>query len=58
MTSISKNAYIDRLYDIVKRCNNIYYSSNKMELNNVKSSAYMIFVVEIIIVLHFKLMIM
>ena len=49
MTSISKNGYINRLHDIVKRCNNIYYSSIKTEPNTVKSSAYMIFVVEIII---------
>ena len=36
MTSISKNIYIDKLDDIVKKYNNTYHTSIKMKLLMVK----------------------
>ena len=41
MTSISKNAYIDKLDDIVNKYNNTYHISIKMKPADVKSSTYM-----------------
>ena len=38
MTSKSRNAYIDKLDDIVNKYNNIYYRIIKMKLFNVKPS--------------------
>ena len=38
MTSISKNKYIDKLDDIVNKCNNTYHSTIKMKSVDVKSS--------------------
>ena len=32
-TSMSKNVYIDKLDDIVNKCNNTYHSAIKMKLN-------------------------
>ena len=40
MTSVSKNVYIDKLDDIVNKCNNIYHSTIKIKLINVKSNTY------------------
>ena len=40
MTSISKNAYIDKLDEIVNKYNNTYHSSIKMKSADVKSSTY------------------
>ena len=40
MTSISKNVYIDKLDDIVNKCNNTYHSTIKMKPVYVKSSTY------------------
>ena len=40
MTSVSKNVYIDKLDDIVNKCNNIYHSTIKMKPINVKSNTY------------------
>ena len=37
MTSISKNVYIDKLDDVVKKCNNIYHSKSYVD---VKLSTY------------------
>ena len=37
MTSISKNVYIDKLDDIVKKYNNTYHTSIKMKPDDVKS---------------------
>ena len=45
MTSISKNAYIDQLDDIVNEYNNTYRAI-KMKPANVKSSTYMDFKVK------------
>ena len=39
MTSVSKNVYIDKLDDIVNKCNNTYRII-KMKPVNVKSSTY------------------
>ena len=36
MNSISKNAYIDKLDDIVKECNNTYHRTIKMKLLMLK----------------------
>ena len=43
MTSISKNVYIDKLYDIVKRYNNTYHTSIKMKPVDVKDNTYIDF---------------
>ena len=40
MTSITKNAYIDKLDDIVNKYNNTYHSTIKMKPVGVKSSTY------------------
>ena len=40
MTSISKNVYIDRLYDIVDECNNKYHITIKMKPIDVKGNTY------------------
>ena len=40
MTSISKNVYIDKLDDIVNKCNNTYHRTIKMKPVHVKSSTY------------------
>ena len=40
MTSISKNVYIDKLDDIVKKYNNTYHSAIKMKPIDVKSMTY------------------
>ena len=37
MTSISKNAYIDKLDDIVNKYNNTYHNTIKMKPTDVKS---------------------
>ena len=40
MTSISKNAYIDKLDDIVNKYNNTYHKKIKMKPADVKPSTY------------------
>ena len=40
MTSVSKNVYINKLDDIVKKYNNIYHSIIKMKPVDVKSNTY------------------
>ena len=40
MTLVSKNAYIDKLNDIVNKYNNIYHSTIKMKPIDIKSNAY------------------
>ena len=40
MTSISKNVYIDKLDDIVKKYNNTYHTSIKMKPVDVKDNTY------------------
>ena len=47
MTSISKNAYIDKLDDVVKEFNNIYHTSIKMKPGDVKDNTYIDFKKEI-----------
>ena len=39
MTSVSKSVYIDNLDDIVNKYSNTYYSTTKIKLPDVKSSA-------------------
>ena len=56
MTSISKNVYIDKLDDIVNKCNNIYHNTIKIKPSDVKSSTYIDSSKEIIIkILNLKL---
>ena len=43
MTSVSKNVYIDKLDDIVKKYNNTYHTSIKMEPVDVKDNTYIDF---------------
>ena len=38
MTSVSKNVYIDKLDDIVNKCNNTYHSTIRMKPVDVKSN--------------------
>ena len=40
MTSISKNVYIDKLDDIVNKCNNTYHRTIKMKPIYVKDNTY------------------
>ena len=40
MTSISRNVYIDKLDDIVNKCNNTYHRKNKIETVDVTHNAY------------------
>ena len=40
MASISKNMYIDKLYEIVNKYNNTYHSTIKMKPVDVKNSRY------------------
>ena len=47
MTSISKNVYIDKLYDIVKKYNNTYHTSTKMKPLDVKDNTYIHFKKEV-----------
>ena len=47
MTAISKNAYIDKLDNIVKEYNNKYHTSIKMKLVDVKDNTYIDFKKEI-----------
>ena len=47
MTSISKNVYIDKLGDIVKKYNNTYHTSIKMKPVDVKDNTYINFKKEI-----------
>ena len=46
MTSILKNVYLDKLYDIVTEYNNTYHSTIKLRPVDVKSSTYIDFNVE------------
>ena len=43
ITSISKNVYIDKLFNIVNKCNNEYNSAIKMKPVKVMSSTYIDF---------------
>ena len=43
MTAISENVYIDKLDEIVNKCNNIYHITIKMKPNNIGSSTYIDF---------------
>ena len=47
MTSISKNVYVDKLDDIVKKYNNTYYESIKMKPVDVKDNTYIGFKKEV-----------
>ena len=47
MTSISKNVYIDKLDDIVRKYNNIYHTSIKMKPVDVKDNTYIDFKKEV-----------
>ena len=40
MTSVSKNAYIDKLNDIVDEYNNTYHTTIKMKPIDVKDNTY------------------
>ena len=46
MTSISKNVYIDKLDNIVKKYNNTYHTSIKMKPVDVKDNTYIGFNLE------------
>ena len=40
MTSVSKNVYIDKLDDIVNKCNDTYHRTIKMKLVNLSPKIY------------------
>ena len=42
MTSVSKIVYIDKLDDIINKCNNTYHSTIKMKPVDVKSNTYIV----------------
>ena len=56
MTSISKNVYIDKLDDIVKKYNNTYHTSIKIKPVDVKDNTY-IDLIKMIKILNLKLVI-
>ena len=59
MTSISKNVYIDKLYDIVHKYNNKKHITIKMKPIDVKDNTYLTLVKELtIMTLNLKLVIM
>ena len=60
MTSISKNVYINKLYDTVKKYNNTYYTSIKMKPVDVKDNIYILILKKksMIKTLNLKLVIM
>ena len=43
MTSVSKNAYVDKLNDIVNKYSNTYHRPIKMKPDNIKPSIYIDF---------------
>ena len=43
MTSISKNMYNDKLYEVVKKYNNKYHRTIKIKSDNEKSNMYIDF---------------
>ena len=43
MTSVSKNMYNDKLYEVVKKYNNKYHRTIKIKSDNEKSSMYIDF---------------
>ena len=47
MNSISKNVYIDKLDDIVKKYNNTYHTTIKMKPADVKDNTYIDFKKEV-----------
>ena len=47
MTSISKNAYIDKLGDIVDQYNNTYHKTSKMKPIDVEDNTYIDFEKEV-----------
>ena len=47
MTSISKNVYIDKLDDIVKKYNNTYHTSIKMKPVDIKDNTHIDFKKEV-----------
>ena len=46
MTSVSKNVYVDKLDDIVNKCNNTYHSIIKMKPVNVKLNTHILILVK------------
>ena len=40
MTSLSKNMYIDKLYNIINKYNNTYHTTIIMKSGDVKSNTY------------------
>ena len=57
MTSVSKNAYIDKLDDIVNKYNNIYYSTIRMKPVDVNET-HILSLVKTIKILNLKLLIL
>ena len=60
MTSVSKNEYIDKLNDMVHIYNNTYHSTIKMKPVDIKSSTYILILINKITrkILNLKLVIM
>ena len=46
MTSVSKNAYMDKLDNIVNKYNNTYLSTIKMKHADIKSNTYLLTLVK------------
>ena len=59
ITLLSKSVFIDKLDDIVNKCNNTYHSTIKIKPVNVKSSTILTLVKKVIIkILNLKLVIL
>ena len=59
ITLLSNSVFIDKLDDIVNKCNNTYHSTIKMKPVNVKSSTILTLVKKVIIkILNLKLVIL
>ena len=59
-TSVSKNVYIDKLDDMVNKCNNTYHSTTLIKPVDVKSNIYILILVKKITkkILNLKLVIL
>ena len=56
MTSISKNVYIDKIDNVVNKCNNSYYNTNKMKPVDLKKKHILTLIKKLIIkILDLKL---
>ena len=59
MTSVSKNVYLDKLNDIVNKCNDTYHGTIKMKPVDIKLNTYIELVKKLVIkILNLKMVIL